>query len=410
MLSVVWASFFILAFASAAAQSLTGAGFAPWEAVGAAVFAAAKDAFDICLGLAGLMCLWLGLMRIAEAAGAVAALSRALAPVFRRIMPEVPDGHPALGSVALNMAANMLGLDNAATPAGLRAMEQLQELNPSEDTASDAQIMFMVINSSSVMLLPATVIMFRSQMGASQPASVFAPILLATVCSTLAGFLAVARKTQLRLDRSIWLGLASVAAAAGLFAWGLMKLPPEARLSASAGLGNAALVAMLAGIVAWGLARRVPVYDAFVDGAKEGVGVALRIAPHLVGMLAGIAAMRAGGILAWLAGWLARAVEAVGLPSEWAPALPSMVMLPFSGGGSRALMVEAMQAHGADSFPAFVAGVAQGSTETTFYVLAVYCGAVGITRSRHALPCALLADAVGLTAAVVFSYMFYTAG
>ena len=381
------------------------AGFA---AIVASLFEMARLSVEIMLTLFGTLALWLGFLRIAEHAGLIDALARLLGPLFARLMPGVPRGHPALGLVTLNFAANGLGLDNAATPIGLRAMRELQSLNPNPETATDAQILFLVLNSSSLTLLPVTILLYRLQQGAPEPALVFVPILLATAASTLAGLLAVAAVQRLRLGDAVvlaWLGGTTLALAAMVAA--LRALPAE-RLSAVSTLaGNVTIVALVLVFLAAGARRRVPVYECFIDGARQGFEVARDLLPFLVAMLAAVGALRASGaldmaldgvraLLAWT-GWDARFVDA----------LPTALAKPFSGSAARALLIETMHAHGVDSFAARLAAVLQGSTDTTFYVLAVYFGAVGVRRIRHALGCALVADAAGIAAAIAVSYAFF---
>ena len=356
MLKIIWSFFFLSAFAGALWQSLDG-NWAVWNELTAALFASAKSAFSIALNLTGLLCLWLGLLKIAERSGITEALARLLRPLFARIMPGVPADSPAVGSMVMNIAANVLGLDNAATPAGLKAMEQLQADNPHKDTASDAQIMFMVINSSAVTLIPITILMYRSELGSENPAAVFVPILLSTSASTLVGFLSVAVVQKLN--------------------------------------------------VLWGLWKKKDVYELFVEGAKEGFRIAVTIIPYLVAMLTAIAVFRASGMFDLLLAGMEKILSGLGWDTGFVPALPTALMKPLSGSGARAMMIETMQTYGADSFPGFVASIVQGSTETTFYVLAVYFGAVKITKTRSALPCALLADLAGIVTAIAVGYCFY---
>ncbi|HJT98469.1 MAG TPA: nucleoside recognition domain-containing protein, partial [Rhodanobacteraceae bacterium] len=352
--------------------------------------------------------LWLGLLRIAEQAGLVDALARLLGPLFRRLMPEVPDGHPAIGLITLNFAANALGLDNAATPIGLRAMRELQSLNPSETTASNAQILFLVLNASSLTLLPVSIFMYRAQQGASDPTLVFLPILLATSASTLTGFLSVALVQKIKLGDPVvlaWIG--ATALALGGFIAFLATLSSAALAHLSSLLGNLVLFAIVIAFLVAGAWRKVPVYESFVDGAKQGFDVAKNLLPYLVAMLCAVGVLRASGALdfaldgiRWLAG-------AIGMDTRFVDALPTALVKPFSGSAARAMLIETMKTHGVDSFPALVAATVQGSTETTFYVLAVYFGAVGIQRARHAVGCALLADLAGVIAAIAIGYWFF---
>ena len=407
MLKAVWSFFFLSAFAAGVWQTAMGNG-AVWSEMVGALFSSAKSAFSIALGLTGVLCLWLGLLKIAENSGVTAVLARWLRPFFAKIMPGVPAGSPALGSMVMNIAANVLGLDNAATPMGLKAMEQLQEHNPRKDTASDAEIMFMVINSSSVTLIPITILMYRAELGSSNPAAVFVPILIATSMSTLTGFLAVAAVQRLNIfNRTVLGGLAAMLLVIGGLAWGFMQLAPAQRTAVSAAAGNGILFFLAAFFIFWGLIKKRDVYEDFIDGAKEGFKVAVTIIPYLVAMLTAIAVFRASGMFDLLLTGLENMFVLLGVDTGFVPALPTALMKPLSGSGARAMMIEAMQTYGADSFAGFVASVVQGSTETTFYVLAVYFGAVKVVKTRSALPCALLADLAGITTAVVVSYYFF---
>lgn len=407
MLKAVWSFFFLSAFAAGVWQTAMGNG-AVWSEMVDALFSSAKSAFSIALGLTGVLCLWLGLLKIAENSGVTAVLARWLRPFFAKIMPSVPVGSPALGSMVMNIAANVLGLDNAATPMGLKAMEQLQEHNPRKDTASDAEIMFMVINSFSVTLIPITILMYRAELGSSNPAAVFVPILIATSMSTLTGFLAVAAVQRLNIfNRTVLGGLAAMLLVVGGLAWGFMQLAPAQRTAVSAAAGNGILFFLAAFFIFWGLIKKRDVYEDFIDGAKEGFKVAVTIIPYLVAMLTAIAVFRASGMFDLLLTGLENMFVLLGVDTGFVPALPTALMKPLSGSGARAMMIEAMQTYGADSFAGFVASVVQGSTETTFYVLAVYFGAVKVVKTRSALPCALLADLAGIITAVVVSYYFF---
>lgn len=408
MLNLIWAGFFILAFVFAASQSLLGGDLGVWNRLVGATFASAKTAFSISLNLTGILCLWLGLLKIAQAAGITEFLARLLRPLFRKIMPEVPAESPALGSMVMNIAANMLGLDNAATPMGLKAMEQLQELNPHKDRASNAQILFMVINASAVTIIPITILMYRAELGSANPAAVFIPILLATSVSTLTGFLSVAWVQKLNIFNKVVLGyMLGFALLIGGLGWYFASLPAESRLTATATIGNFILFAVVTGFILSGLIRKVNVYDTFIEGAKEGFSIAVTIIPYLVAMLVGIAVFRASGGLDWIVAGFEYVFRALGFDTDFVAALPTAIMKPLSGSGARAMMIETLQTYGADSFQGFVASVVQGSTETTFYVLAVYFGAVNISKVGVALPCALLSDLAGIVAAIALSYVFY---
>ncbi len=408
MLNFIWAGFFVAAFAAAVWRSLWLGDTAVWSSLANAVFDSAGSAFRLSLGLTGVLCLWLGLLKIAETAGLTALLARLMRPLFRRIFPSVPDNHPALGAMLMNIAANMLGLDNAATPMGLKAMEELQKLNPTRQTASAAQQLFMVINASAVTVIPITILMYRAELGATDPAAVFVPILLATSVSTLVGFLSMAWVQKLPIFHPVvWAYLLGFAVVVGGLGWYFAALPPAARVGAVSACGNFVLFAVMVGFIIAGLCRRIDVYGCFTDGAKEGFSVAVKIIPYLVAMLTAIAALRVSGLLDLAVEGIAAAAAEFGLNTDFAAALPTALLKPLSGSGARAMMIETMQTYGADSFQGFAAAVVQGSTETTFYVLAVYFGAVGIIKAGAALPCALLADFVGMIAALWLSYIFY---
>lgn len=408
MLNLFWVSFFLVAFILALWQSLVLGQGEIWTQLISSTFASAKTAFTISLNLTGILCLWLGLLKVAEKSGITAVLAKALRPLFRKIMPEVPADSPAMGSMIMNIAANVLGLDNAATPMGLKAMEQLQTLNPHKDRASDAQILFMVINSSAVTLIPITILMYRSELGAANPSAVFMPILFATSLSTLAGFLAVAVVQRLNVfNRVVMAYLGGFILFIGVVAFYFCSLPETERLSVSANCGNFLLFAVIVAFIGAGVVKKLNVYETFVVGAKEGFEIAVRIIPYLVAMLVAIAVFRASGALDFLVEGFAAVFGWLGIDTGFVAALPTALLKPLSGSGARAMMIETMTTYGADSFPAFVSAVVQGSTETTFYVLAVYFGAVKITKVGAALPCALFADFVGIASAICFSYLFY---
>ena len=408
MLNIIWVAFFISAFLMALYRALFLGDGLVWTELVNAVFVSSKTAFSIALNLTGILCFWLGLLKVAEASGITQLLAKALYPLFKRIMPSVPENSPALSSMIMNIAANMLGLDNAATPMGLKAMEQLQTLNPKKDTASDAQVLFMVINTSAVTLIPITILMYRAELGASNPSAVFMPILFATSLSTLSGFLAVAWVQRLNIfNRVVMSYLLGFAAFIGAVAWYFESLPLEERLQMSAAWGNFILFAFIISFITAGIIRKVNVYETFIQGAKEGFDIAVRIIPYLVAMLVAIAVLRASGVLSIIVLGFENFFNFIGINTDFVPALPTAILKPLSGSGARAMMIETMQTYGADSFPAFVSAVVQGSTETTFYVLAVYFGAVKITKIRSALPCSLLADFVGITSAIILAYLFY---
>lgn len=408
MLNLIWVSFFLVAFVLALWQSLVLGQGEIWTQLISSTFASAKTAFTISLNLTGILCLWLGLLKVAEKSGITAVLAKALRPLFRKIMPEVPADSPAMGSMIMNIAANVLGLDNAATPMGLKAMEQLQTLNPHKDRASDAQILFMVINSSAVTLIPITILMYRSELGAANPSAVFMPILFATSLSTLAGFLAVAVVQRLNVfNRVVMAYLGGFILFIGVVAFYFCSLPETEHLSVSANCGNFLLFAVIVAFIGAGVVKKLNVYETFVVGAKEGFEIAVRIIPYLVAMLVAIAVFRASGALDFLVDGFAAIFGWLGIDTGFVAALPTALLKPLSGSGARAMMIETMTTYGADSFPAFVSAVVQGSTETTFYVLAIYFGAVKITKVGAALPCALFADFVGIASAICFSYLFY---
>ncbi|MDX2472551.1 MAG: nucleoside recognition domain-containing protein, partial [Candidatus Krumholzibacteria bacterium] len=362
----------------------------------------------IALGLTGVMCLWLGIMRVGEKGGAVDFMARIFGPLLRRLFPGVPDGHPASASIVMNMAANMLGLDNAATPLGLKAMKELQTLNPEKDRASDDQILFLVINTSAVTIIPVTIFTYRAQMGAVDPTDVFLPILIATYCSTLVGLVTTSFFQKIRLYNPVVLGYLGgiTAVIAGLVTY-FSRLDQAAMEAQSSILANFLIFGVIIAFMLAGLKRRVNLYESFIEGAKEGFQVAIGIIPYLVAMLVAIGVFRASGALDLVLDGLRSGVAAIGVDTAWIEGLPTALMKPLSGSGARGMMIETMQTHGADSFAGRLASVVQGSTETTFYVLAVYFGAVGIRRTRHAVVCGLAADLAGITAAIFVSYLFF---
>ncbi|MFJ3051187.1 nucleoside recognition domain-containing protein [Pseudomonas nitroreducens] len=408
MLNGLWLSFFIVAAVTALSRWLLGGEATVFAAMVESLFAMAKLSVEVMVLLFGTLTLWLGFLRIAEKAGLVEKLAVVLGPLFRRLMPEVPAGHPAIGLITLNFAANGLGLDNAATPIGLKAMKALQELNPSSTTASNAQILFLVLNASSLTLLPVTIFMYRAQQGAVDPTLVFLPILLATSASTLVGLLSVAVMQRLRLwDPVVLAYLIPGALALGAFMALLAGLSATALAQLSSLLGNLTLFGIIMLFLVVGWLKKVPVYETFVEGAKEGFDVAKSLLPYLVAMLCAVGVLRASGALEMALDGIRWVVEGVGWDTRFVDALPTALVKPFSGSAARAMLLETMQSHGVDSFPALVAATVQGSTETTFYVLAVYFGAVGIQRARHAVGCALLADLAGVLASISVCYWFF---
>lgn len=408
MLNGLWLGFFLVAAVAGLARWLVGGDPTVFAAMVESLFAMAKLAVEVMVLLFGTLTLWLGLLRIAEAAGLVAWLARLLGPLFRRLMPEVPAGHPALGLITMNFAANALGLDNAATPIGLKAMRELQTLNPHPTTASNAQILFLVLNASSLTLLPVTIFMYRAQQGAADPTLVFLPILLATSASTLVGLLSVAIVQRLKLwDPVVLAYLLPGALLLGGFMALLATLSSAALAALSSLLGNLVLFGLVIAFLAIGALRRVPVYERFIEGAKEGFDVAKNLLPYLVAMLCAIGVLRASGALDLALDGIRWLVVRTGWDTRFVDALPTALVKPFSGSAARAMLIETMKSQGVDSFPALAAAVIQGSTETTFYVLAVYFGAVGIQRARHAVACALAAEAAGVVAAIAVCYWFF---
>ncbi len=408
MLNYIWFSFFIAAFLSCIFQALVKDNSAIFAQVVQATFDMASLSVEIALGLVGVLCLWLGFFTIAERAGFVELLTKAFRPLFKQLMPEVPSDHPAIGSVTMNMAANMLGLDNAATPLGLKAMQDLQQLNPEKETASNAQILFLVLNTSSVTLLPVTIFLFRAQQGSTDPTAVFIPILLATCASSLAGLLLVAFIQKLNLfNKTVFLYILGFATLIGMLLLFLLKSDPASLADRSSLLGNLLLLLVIISFLTMGFLRKVNVYDAFIDGAKQGFDVALKIIPYLVAMLVAIGMLRASLVLDAVLTVIEKVVIAAGLNPDFIAALPTALMRPFSGSGARAMLLETMNTYGVDSFAANVAAIIQGSTETTFYVLAVYFGSVGIKHVRHAIGCGVFADLTGIIAAIFVAYWFF---
>ena len=408
MLVHIWFGFFVAAFLAAIYQWLVLDQGGIFALLMQSTFDMAALSVEISIGLIGVLCLWLGLFKIAENAGLIQILSRALEPLFIKLMPGVPPGHAAHGSMTMNIAANMLGLDNAATPMGLRAMQDLQSLNSESDAASNAQILFLVINTSSVTLLPVTIFLYRAQQGAADPTAVFIPILLATSASTLTGLIAVAWVQKINLlNRTVlgyFAGLAVLLAVLGTW---LISLPAESMSGSSSLLGNLVLFSVIMLFLGWGWYKKNNVYDDFIEGAKQGFDVAIMLIPYLVAMLVAIGLLRASGVLDAVVWWLQYLFSLLGMNTDFVQALPTALMKPLSGSGARAMMIETMNNFGVDSFAATVSSIMQGSTETTFYVLAVYFGSVGIKHVRHAIACALLADLAGITAAILVGYWFF---
>ncbi len=408
VLNVIFSGFFILGFLFALTQWAFFGNQDVFPEMLEATFAMAKTAFEISLYLTGGMCLWLGIMKIGERGGAVNILARLVRPLFSRLFPDIPPDHPANASMLMNISANMLGLDNAATPLGLKAMQELQTLNPNKETATNSQIMFLVLNTSGLTLIPISVMIYRAQMGAANPADVFLPILLATAFSTMVGLIAVSLFQKIKLyDPVILMWLGGICAVLFTALWGLQQLPQEQIATLSRSWSAFLIFSLITGFIGLALIRKINVYDAFIEGAQEGFGVATRVIPYLVAILVAISVFRAAGVMDILLNGLRHVVNLTGLPNEWVDAMPTGLMKPLSGSGARGMMVDAMNTHGVDSFVGRLVSTMQGSTDTTFYVLAVYFGSVGIKNTRHAVTCGLLADAAGLIAAIFIAYLFF---
>ena len=408
VLNYIWIAFFLIAFAIAVVRLVVFGDVEVFPAIMDSTFASAKTAFEISLGLTGVLSLWLGVMKIGERGGLVALLARGLSPVFTKLFPEIPKGHPVVGNIFMNLAANMLGLDNAATPLGLKAMEGLQELNPKKDRASNAMIMFLVLNTSGLTVIPVSILVYRAQMGAAQPTDVFIPILLATFFSTLAGIIATSLYQRINLlNRVLLLTLGGVSLAVAGIMWGFSQLSREDMATVASTVANVVLFTIVVGFILAGVRKKVNVYDAFIEGAKDGFSTAVRIIPYLVAILVGIGVFRASGAMDWLVDGIAWLVGLTGADAEWVGALPTALMKPLSGSGARGMMVDAMATYGADSFVGRLSCIFQGATDTTFYILAVYFGSVGVRYTRHAVACGLLADLAGVVAAVAICYFFF---
>ena len=427
VLNYIWMAFFVIAFVIALVKLLFLGDFDVFPAMMDSTFASSKTAFEISLGLTGVLALWLGIMKIGERGGVVGVLARLLSPVFTRLFPEIPKGHPVTGSIFMNIAANMLGLDNAATPLGLKAMEQMEEVKTQQlkvkretgeisesryqelkETASNAMIMFLVLNTSGLTLIPVSILVYRVQMGAAQPTDVFIPILLATFFSTLAGIIVTSLYQRINLlNRTLLLTLGGACLLIAAVIWGFSQMDGELMNRVSTTVANILLMTIIVGFIVAGMLKKVNVYDAFIEGAKDGFTTAVRIIPYLVAILVGIGVFRASGAMDMLISGIATVVKASGLDSQWVAALPTALMKPLSGSGARGMMVDAMTTYGADSFVGRLSCIFQGSTDTTFYILAVYFGSVGIRHTRHAVACGLLADLAGIVAAIAICYMFF---
>lgn len=407
VLNYIWIAFFVIAFLFAIIGLLTG-DTTVFQKIVDSTFDSSKTAFETSLGLTGVLALWLGIMKIGEKAGAVNALARMLSPVFTKLFPEIPKNHPAMGSMFMNIASNMLGLDNAATPTGLKAMAQLQELNPKKDTATNPMIMFLVLNTSGLTIIPTTILAFRAAYGAAMPTDVFIPILLSTTIATLAGIVLTLlwQKTSL-LQPALLATLGGIIAFVGLLIWGFGRMDKDTMTTVTSVGSNLILLSVIVSFILAGLWKRVNVYDAFIEGAKEGFTTAVRIIPYLVAILVAVGVFRASGAMDMAINAIRRGVEWLGLNSDFVGGLPTAFMKPLSGSGARGMMLEAMKTYGADSFVGRLSCVLQGSTDTTFYILAVYFGSVGVKYTRHAVACGLLADLIGTMAAIAVCYLFF---
>ena len=408
VLNYIWVAFFLVAFVIAAVKLLFWGDYDVFPAMMDSTFSSSKTAFEISLGLTGVLSLWMGVMKVGEKGGVVNVLARLLSPVFTKLFPDIPKGHPVTGSIFMNIAANMLGLDNAATPLGLKAMEQMQELNTKKDTASNPMIMFLVLNTSGLTLIPVSIMVYRAQMGAAQPTDIFIPILLATFFSTLVGIIVTSLFQRINLlNRTMLLTLGGACTLVAAIIWGFSQMDSEAMNRWSTTVANILLMCIITGFIVAGVRKKVNVYDAFIEGAKEGFTTAVRIIPYLVAILVGIGVFRASGAMDMLIGGLRAGVDACGVDAQWVDAMPTALMKPLSGSGARGMMVDAMTTYGADSFVGRLASVFQGSTDTTFYILAVYFGSVGVSKTRHAVTCGLLADLAGILAAIAICYLFF---
>lgn len=408
VLNYIWIAFFLVAFVIALVRLIFMGDTEVFPAIMNSTFDTSKTAFEISLGLTGVLSLWLGIMKIGEKGGVVNVVARVLSPVFTRLFPDIPKGHPVTGSIFMNVAANMLGLDNAATPLGLKAMEQLQELNPKKDTATNPMIMFLVLNTSGLTLIPVSIMVYRAQMGAAQPTDIFVPILLATFFSTLAGIIVTSLYQRINLiNRTMLLTLGGMCAVVAAIIWGFSQMDKSQMNVVSTSVANILLMTIIVVFILAGMRHRVNVYDAFIEGAKDGFTTAVRIIPYLVAILVGIGVFRASGAMDMLIDGIKWIVATLGGNTDFVGALPTAFMKPLSGSGARGMMVDAMTTYGADSFVGRLSCIFQGSTDTTFYILAVYFGSVGVRYTRHAVVCGLLADLAGVVAALAICYMFF---
>lgn len=408
VLNYIWIAFFLIAFVIATVRLVFMGDTEVFPAIMNSTFDTSKTAFEISLGLTGVLSLWLGIMKIGEKGGVINVVARVLSPVFTRLFPDIPKGHPVTGSIFMNVAANMLGLDNAATPLGLKAMEQLQELNPKKDTATNPMIMFLVLNTSGLTLIPVSIMVYRAQMGAAQPTDIFVPILLATFFSTLAGIVFTSLYQRINLiNRTMLLTLGGMSAVVAAIIWGFAQMDKAQMNVVSTSVANILLMLIIVMFILAGMRKKVNVYDAFIEGAKDGFTTAVRIIPYLVAILVGIGVFRASGAMDMLVDGIKWTVAALGGNTDFVGALPTALMKPLSGSGARGMMVDAMTTYGADSFVGRLSCIFQGSTDTTFYILAVYFGSVGVRYTRHAVACGLLADLAGVIAAIAICYLFF---
>ena len=427
VLNYIWIAFFLVAFVIAAVKLVFWGDFDVFPAMMDSTFSSSKTAFEISLGLTGVLSLWLGVMKVGEKGGVVNVLARLLSPIFAKLFPDIPKGHPVTGSIFMNIAANMLGLDNAATPLGLKAMEQMEEIKNEElrmknkagaitneemerlkVSASNPMIMFLVLNTSGLTLIPVSIMVYRAQLGAAQPTDIFIPILLATFFSTLAGIIITSLYQRINLlNKTILLTLGGACAVVAGIIWGFSQLSPDAMNKVSTTVANILLMSIICGFILAGVRKKVNVYDAFIEGAKDGFTTAVRIIPYLVAILVGIGVFRASGAMDMLIGGMRWCVKLTGMNGQWVDAMPTALMKPLSGSGARGMMVDAMTNYGADSFVGRLSCVFQGSTDTTFYILAVYFGSVGIAKTRHAVACGLIADLAGVIAAIAICYLFF---
>ena len=408
VLNYIWIAFFVVAFVVAVGRTLFCGDLTVWSDVMGASFGSAATAFELALGLTGILSLWLGLMKIGERAGVIRVFGRLVSPLFTRLFPGVPKDHPAMGSIFMNVSANMLGLDNAATPLGLKAMTELQELNGKKDTATDAMIMFLVLNASGLCLIPISIIMYRAQAGAENPTDIFMPILLATFIATLVGIVSLCVTPRISLKDPVllaWLG--GLFGVVGGLVWLFSSLPWEAVELYSGFAANFLLFGVIIMFIAAGLRKRINMYETFIEGAREGFTTAVKIIPYLVAILVAIGMFRASGAMDVITSGLTAAVDALGMDSDWVAALPTAIMKPLSGSGSRGMMVDLMNTYGPDAFVSRVSAAIQGSTDTMFYVLAVYFGSVGVKKTRYAVSYALLADVTGSVAGIAAAYIFF---